>query len=118
MSVALNILIVEDTPMAQALCKMVIDRIPNATSDIAEDGRVALEKYKSISYNLILMDVGLPYLNGIEATTEIRKYEQENNIPPVIIEVRPEFLHLWTKCQKLTNMVLDLVVDETHLHAK
>ena len=35
-----------------------------------------------------------------------------------IIEVRPEFLHLWTKCQKLTNMVLDLVVDETHLHAK
>jgi|GEM_PF-4979308 CheY-like chemotaxis protein len=85
MTTELSVLIVEDTPMAQTLCKMVIAKIPHATSDIAEDGKIALDKYKVGNYNLILMDVGLPYLSGIDTTIAIRRYEKENNLAPTLI---------------------------------
>jgi CheY-like chemotaxis protein len=81
----LKVLIVEDTPMAQRFCKKIIDDIPNTVSEVASDGQEALEKFKADQFDLILMDIGLPILNGIEATRAIRQYEKEHNLPPVVI---------------------------------
>ena len=81
----LNVLIVEDIPMAQKLCQMIIHDTLNTPSDIASDGQEALEKFKAGQFDLILMDIGLPILNGIEATRAIRDYEKQNNRSPTII---------------------------------
>jgi CheY-like chemotaxis protein len=81
----LKVLIVEDTPMAQRFCKKIIDDMPNTMSSVASDGQEALEKFKAGQFDLILMDIGLPILNGIEATRAIRQYEKEHNLPPVVI---------------------------------
>ena len=50
------------------------------------DGNDAIETIKSNNFDLILMDIMLPGMNGFEITEEIRKFEKINNISkPVII---------------------------------
>ena len=56
---------------------------------ITSNGREVIEAYeKDHSYDLILMDINMPELNGVEALYEIRKYENKNsikNIPVVAL---------------------------------
>ncbi len=47
--------------------------------DEAENGLIAYEKYISQRYDLVLMDLGMPVMNGSTATFQIRKWEKENN---------------------------------------
>ena len=75
----LKVLIVEDTPMAQRFCKKIVDDTLHTVSEVANDGQEALEKFKAGQFDLILMDIGLPILDGIEATRAIRQYEMKIN---------------------------------------
>ncbi|MBN1254213.1 MAG: MEKHLA domain-containing protein [Deltaproteobacteria bacterium] len=73
---SLNLLLVEDSAdnrlIIQAYFKRASDHI-----DIAENGAIAVEKFKSGKYDLVLMDVQMPVMDGYAATREIRKWEQE-----------------------------------------
>ncbi|KAI0396605.1 hypothetical protein F5Y17DRAFT_92051 [Xylariaceae sp. FL0594] len=59
--------------------------------DTAEDGQVAVEKFcdnhssGQSRYRCILMDISMPRLNGMEASTQIRRFEAENRLEPVFI---------------------------------
>lgn len=50
--------------------------------ECAEDGLVALNKYTEnpSRYNLILMDMNMPVMDGFESTTKIRAFERKNNL--------------------------------------
>ena len=54
--------------------------------DSAETGEAAIELAEKNQYDLILMDIGLPGINGIEATRKIRLSEKENqrDLTPII----------------------------------
>jgi CheY-like chemotaxis protein len=73
---SLNLLLVEDSAdnrlIIQAYFKRASDHI-----DVAENGAIAVEKFKSGKYDLVLMDVQMPVMDGYTATREIRKWEQE-----------------------------------------
>jgi two-component system aerobic respiration control sensor histidine kinase ArcB len=68
---AIKILIVEDNQLAARAAQYCINRL-GYSGEIAENGVEAVQKAESNDYDLILMDIGLPDIDGIEATKQIR----------------------------------------------
>ena len=67
----LRILLAEDNIVNQKVAKALLAREGYAT-DIVADGRAALEAVRATAYDLVLMDVQMPVLDGIEASKAIR----------------------------------------------
>ena len=67
-----NILVADDSFENQTLFKILLSRI-GASVDLAENGAEAIKKYDSSDYDVILMDMQMPELDGYEATKELRK---------------------------------------------
>ncbi|KAA3641267.1 MAG: response regulator [Bacteroidetes bacterium] len=77
----IRILLAEDNPFNQMIARDDLEYyIEEVTIDVAENGQEAIEKYKSETYDIILMDVQMPEVNGFEATRGIRSIEAENKI--------------------------------------
>jgi CheY-like chemotaxis protein len=74
---SLRILIAEDSQMNILLMKKLLAKW-DITPDFAENGLEAVEAFKHNDYDLILMDIHMPILNGYEVTSFIRNYEDEN----------------------------------------
>ncbi|MFN0175853.1 MAG: two-component regulator propeller domain-containing protein [Saprospiraceae bacterium] len=83
----LRILLVEDTFFNQMLAiELLKSRIPGVEIEVAENGRVALEKIEtSASFDLVLMDVKMPVMDGLEATRQIRAQEKWNKLPIIAL---------------------------------
>ena len=73
----LRILVVEDNPINSLLLKKILGKWNNVPH-FAKDGYEALEKVDSNVYDLILMDIHMPFLNGYQATHQIRKLKDPN----------------------------------------
>jgi PAS domain S-box-containing protein len=81
---ALNILLVEDNDINRMYAANILGKW-NCRFDTAENGYIATEKLKKTNYDLILMDVQMPVMDGIEATTVIRKnFPSPTNQIPII----------------------------------
>ena len=70
-----RILIVEDQIQSSIVVKYLLNDF-GYTADIAHDGQTAIESFKNNHYGLILMDIGLPDINGYEVTKKIRSLEK------------------------------------------
>lgn len=73
-----NILLAEDNKVNQRLAHRLLERI-GYESIIVENGQEALDILKEQTFDLILMDIQMPILNGLDATRQIRKNEKETN---------------------------------------
>ncbi|MCD6112796.1 MAG: response regulator [Bacteroidales bacterium] len=78
----LKILLVEDNKINQ---KVALANLKDFDVDIADNGQIAVEKYKENNYDIILMDIEMPVMNGLEATIHIREYEKANNLKKIKI---------------------------------
>jgi len=95
----IHILMAEDIASNQKVMKLYLKDTP-ITMDIAENGKIAVEKYKNNAYNVILMDIEMPEMDGFTATRAIRKWEEENNKTetPVIALTAHAFDEQMKKC--------------------
>ena len=71
----MRILVVEDSKMAQNIAEMILIKLGHDV-DVADDGNEAIENFKVNTYDFIFMDLGLPNLDGYEATIKIRELEK------------------------------------------
>ena len=78
---ARRILLAEDSPDNQLLIRSYLKQT-SYRLDIADNGAIALELFKNGYYDLILMDVQMPVMDGYEATRAIRAWEREHDLPP------------------------------------
>lgn len=79
----LRVLLVEDNPMSQiAARKLLTAWSEHVTVDLAENGLVGVEKFREYGYDLVLMDVRMPEMDGIEATKRIR---ERSSVPIIAI---------------------------------
>jgi CheY-like chemotaxis protein len=72
----------EDSSDNQMLVRAYLKQTPYLL-DIADHGAIALERFKTGDYDLILMDMQMPVMNGYEATRAIRAWEREHHLPPI-----------------------------------
>lgn len=67
----INVLVVEDIPLNQLLMKTLLDEF-GFKKEIASNGIIAIQKLKENTFDIILMDLQMPEMNGFEATEYIR----------------------------------------------
>ena len=74
-----NFLIVDDDEIVRSVCELIIvKQFQNSLVDHAENGQIALTKIMEENYSVIIADVEMPVMNGIDFFNELKK---EN--PPI-----------------------------------
>ncbi|MFN8733540.1 MAG: ATP-binding protein [Hyphomonadaceae bacterium] len=79
-STGLRVLVAEDNPINQKVITFMLEPM-GMTPVMAANGREALDLFKVDSFDLILMDMMMPEMDGLAATQAIRVWEKENNLP-------------------------------------
>ncbi len=112
----IKVLVVEDIQINQLLMKTLLDDL-GFERDIAENGRIAIEKLKNSYYDIILMDLQMPEMNGFETTEYIRK-KMDSQIPIIAITADVTTVDL-KKCKEVgMNDYIAKPVDERLLNSK
>ena len=71
-----RVLLVEDMEMNQILASTILNEM-GCVVEIADNGKIAVEKVQSSDYDLVLMDIQMPIMNGYEAAQIIRDLPEE-----------------------------------------
>ena len=111
-----RILVVEDMELNQLLMKTLLDDF-GFECDITSNGRLAIEKLKTKTYDIILMDLQMPDMNGFEATRYIRK-TLHSKIPIIALTADVTTIDVG-KCKAAgMNDYISKPVDERLLYSK
>jgi len=112
----IKVLVVEDIPLNQLLMKTLLDDF-GFERDIAANGKIAIEKLQNNTYDIILMDLLMPEMNGFEATEYIRK-KMNSNIPIIALTADVTTVDL-AKCKAVgMDDYIAKPVDERILYSK
>ena len=83
-----RLLIVDDSPTVRKLLAFHLKRIPNVSIQQAEHGVDALAKLEETAYDLLVVDINMPVLDGLKLVSAVRSNERTKDIPIVIATTR------------------------------
>ncbi len=98
----MKILVAEDFPINQHVISIMLSNLGH-TFSIAENGQVAIDLLLKNEYNLVLMDLQMPVVDGIECIKFIRNHESQNNLPriPIVALTAQVFDNEETFCKEI-----------------
>ena len=112
----IKILVVEDIKLNQLLMKITLDDF-KFKYDIADNGKIAIEKLQTETYDIILMDLQMPIMNGFEATEYIRN-TMKSKIPIIALTADVTTVDV-EKCKAVgMNDYVSKPLDQQILHTK
>jgi PAS domain S-box-containing protein len=114
-----RILLVEDNYLNQVLATKILDNW-KCKVDVADNGAIAVEKVSKNNYDVVLMDIQLPEMDGYEATSHIRsKLNHPKSGIPIIAMTAHALADESEKCFKMgMNDYISKPFDENKLHLK
>ncbi|BDH44427.1 aerobic respiration control sensor protein [Salmonella enterica subsp. enterica serovar Choleraesuis] len=80
---ALNVLLVEDIELNVVVARSVLEKMGSSV-DVAMTGKQALEMFQPDEYDLVLLDIQLPDMTGLDISRELKKRYQRDELPPLI----------------------------------
>jgi two-component system, chemotaxis family, CheB/CheR fusion protein len=112
----LNVLVAEDIELNQLLIKIILTDF-GFKFDIVKNGKLAIEKLKDNQYDIVLMDLQMPEMNGFEATEHIRQ-EMKSKIPIIALTADVTTADV-SKCQVFgMNDYISKPINESILYKK
>ena len=112
----IKVLVVEDIALNRLLMNTILDEF-GFEHDVASNGKIAIEKLQHNTYDIILMDLQMPEMNGFEATEYIRNI-MNSKIPIVALTADVTTVDL-AKCRSVgMNDYLSKPVDDRLLYSK
>ncbi|HAL2748608.1 TPA: aerobic respiration two-component sensor histidine kinase ArcB [Escherichia coli] len=80
---SLNVLLVEDIELNVIVARSVLEKLGNSV-DVAMTGKAALEMFKPGEYDLVLLDIQLPDMTGLDISRELTKRYPREDLPPLV----------------------------------
>ncbi|MBN2262698.1 MAG: response regulator, partial [Prolixibacteraceae bacterium] len=112
----IKVLVVEDIPLNQLLMKTLLDDF-EFECDIAANGKIAVDKLETNTYDIVLMDLQMPIMNGFEATEHIRNI-MNSQIPIIALTADVTTVDL-ARCRAVgMNDYIAKPIDEKILYTK
>ncbi|MCF8219644.1 MAG: response regulator [Bacteroidales bacterium] len=98
----LKILLAEDNKINQKVTGAVLKKM-GAEVTLAENGKIAIEKYQQEKFNLFIADLQMPVMDGIEAIEKIREIEKKENYPhlPIVVMTASITSDIKEKCEQV-----------------
>jgi two-component system, chemotaxis family, chemotaxis protein CheY len=85
-----TILIVDDSKTTQMLVRTTLSRMPGIHFVAAENGRQALEMIDGVAVDLLVTDINMPEMDGIELVREVRRRKSSDELPILIMTAKGE----------------------------
>jgi len=112
----LRVLVAEDIALNQLLIKIILSDF-GFEPEIVDNGKIAIEKLQTNTYDIILMDLQMPKMNGFEATDHIRK-TMKSQIPIIALTADVSTADV-SKCKEIgMNDYISKPIDEKLLYSK
>ena len=109
----LHVLVVEDNEINQTVTTQLLENL-EITSDVVDDGEKATEAVKKNTYDIVLMDIQMPVMDGIQATAFIRKKLKMKILPIIALtaDVTTEIMKKMEKAGASDFLTKPINVDE------
>jgi len=97
----LSVLVTDDCRLNRHVMKAMLDDMGGVESDFASSGPMALEKLRSGTYDLMVLDIQMPGMSGFDVIELYKARNSEEKVIPIIVVTGDATVEVYEKCDRL-----------------